>query len=70
MITRSRQAASGRLTFFNTASGGPMEDKTSLWILNFRDQERIAMLDEAQGSLSGFEFHVLPAPGSSLSACQ
>ena len=48
----------GRLTFFNTASGRPMEDKIGLRILDFRDQERIAMPDEAQGSLSGFYFHV------------
>jgi hypothetical protein len=54
----------GCLTFFNTASGGPVEDKTGLRVLNFRDQECIAMPDEAQGSLSYLEFHVLTAPES------
>lgn len=48
----------GCLTFFNTASGGPVEDKTGLRILNFRDQECVAMADQAQGSLSDFDFHV------------
>ena len=37
----------GCFTFFNTTSGGSVEDKIGLRILNFRDQERIAMLDEA-----------------------
>ena len=50
-----------RLTFFNTAPGEPVEDKIRLPILNFRDEERIAMPDNAQGSLSGFDFQVLPA---------
>ena len=47
----------GGLTFFNTASGGPVEDKIGLRISKFRDQEGNAMPDEAQGRLSGFDFH-------------
>ncbi len=37
----------GCFTFLNTASRGSVEDKLGLRILNFRDQERLAMLDEA-----------------------
>jgi hypothetical protein len=48
----------GAFTFFNTASRGPVQDKTGSRIQNFRDEKCISAPNEAQGSLSGFDFHV------------